>query len=239
MRDVREGCDMRNNTARHTGDPYLDAYVNKYHHWMHHGMIRHSSKVIPIRVSLESVPWILPSEQTITYLREAEMIALTDCGCRVHYGRCDRPVRVCLMLDAAADEAIATGGACPISADEAESVIQVADQTGLVHLTLYAPIHRPFAVCNCCSCCCHDLQLLVRHGRGDLTVRSDYSAVTDAEACIHCGRCLERCMFGARRIERGKLECSPAACYGCGLCVSSCPTGAVSMALRPDARSMR
>ncbi len=226
---------MTKDTAQHTGDPYLDAYVDKYHKWLRDGMIRNSSKVIPVRASLGAIQWILPSEQTITYLRQAEKIALTDCGCRVHYGRCDKPTHVCLLFDDAANQAVAMRGARLVSAEEAEKVIQVADEAGLVHMTLYAPQDRPFAVCNCCVCCCHDLQLLLHHGRTDLTVRSDYVAETDAEACVNCGQCVDRCMFGARRIEGEKLVYNETACYGCGLCVSVCPTSATSMTLRSDA----
>jgi ferredoxin len=226
-------------TAQHTGDPYLDNYVDKYRKWLLGGMIHNSSKVIPVRVSLEAIQRILPSEQTITYLREAGRLALTDCACRVHYGRCDKPTRVCLLFDDAAERALGTDGARGISAEEAERTIQIADEAGLVHMTLYAPQDRPFAVCNCCSCCCHDLQLLIRHGRADLTVRSDYAAETNADECVQCGRCVERCMFGARRIEGGKLAYDPATCYGCGLCVSVCPTDATSMTLRGDALAGR
>ena len=226
---------MTRRTERHTGDSYLDSYVDKYEEWLLDGMVRNTSKVIPVRVSLDAVQWILPSEQTITYLREAEKIALTDCGCRVHYARCDKPTHVCLLFDNAADMAIEMKGARLVSAEEAEKVIQVADEAGLVHMTLYAPGDKPFAVCNCCSCCCHDLQLLLRHGRTDLTLRSDYVAETDAEACMNCGKCVDRCMFGARRIEDGKLVYNESQCYGCGLCVSVCPTSATSMTPRQTA----
>jgi ferredoxin len=236
-RDAEEGHTLMRDTAQHTGDPHLDSYVDKYRKWLRDGMIRNSSKVIPVRASLEAVQWILPAEQTLTYLRKAGRIALADCACRVHYGRCDRPTRVCLLFDDAAERAVGMDGARRVSAEEAERTIQVADEAGLVHMALYASQDRPFAVCNCCSCCCHDLQLLLRHGRADLTVRSDYVAETDAEECVQCGRCVERCTFGARTIERGRLAYDPAACYGCGLCVSACPANATSMTLRSDAHA--
>jgi len=225
---------MAQGKDRQTGDSYLDSYVVKYQKWLSEGMIGNASKVLPVRTALEAKQWILPTEQTITYLRQAEKIALTDCACRVHYGRCDKPTRVCLLFDETAEQAVAMKGADLVSAREAEKTIQVADEAGLVHMTLYARQDRPFAICNCCSCCCHDLQLLLRHGRVNLTLRSDYVAVTNAEKCVECGQCSERCMFGARRIEGGKLVRDASACYGCGLCVSVCPTGATTMVLRED-----
>jgi len=142
---------MEKLSARHTGDEYLDGCVDKYEEWLLDGMVRNTSKVVPVRVSLGAVQWILPSEQTITYLRQAERIALTDCGCRAHYRRCEKPIHVCLLLDEAAEKSVQMGGGEFISPEEAEKVIQVADEVGLVHMTLYAPGNRVFAVCNCCS----------------------------------------------------------------------------------------
>ena len=234
MKNAKEDDDTMKPTEEHTGDPHLGGCVGKYAEWLLEGAVRNTSKVIPVRTSLGGVQWILPSEQTISYLRRARKIALTDCACRVHYGRCAGPIRVCLLFDDAAEKAVAMDGARFVLAEEAEEVIQVADQVGLVHMTLHAPQERVFAVCNCCRCCCHDPQLLLRYGRTDLTVRSDDVAATIVEACVDCGRCVGRCTFGARRIEDGRLVYNETACYGCGLCVSVCPTGATSMNPRRD-----
>lgn len=48
-----------------------------------------------------------------------------------------------------------------IGLEEAAAVLKQADANGLVHLSLYRPKHSLYALCSCCPCYCHDLQLLV------------------------------------------------------------------------------
>ena len=151
-------------------DPWLDDRLARYDRWVAEGRIPYSSKVIPVRRSLDSMQWILPTEQVLELLRNAR---------------------------------------------------------------IYNPEQQVYAVCSCCACCCHDLQFLSRYGRSDLIARSDYVAEMDPDACVHCGQCVERCVFGARVLEGGEVVEWLDRCRGCGLCVTVCPTGASQMALRP------
>ncbi|MEW5721872.1 MAG: 4Fe-4S binding protein [Thermodesulfobacteriota bacterium] len=57
-------------------------------------------------------------------------------------------------------------------------------------------------------------------------------AYTDPDECTGCGVCVDRCPFGARRLEENGLIYEPERCYGCGLCVTTCPTGAAVLAER-------
>jgi MinD superfamily P-loop ATPase len=65
-------------------------------------------------------------------------------------------------------------------------------------------------------------------------VHSEYIAATDFDACIHCGECVDRCIFDARIFQDEKMEYNPEACLGCGLCVTVCPVDATTMILRAD-----
>jgi ferredoxin len=210
-------------------DPFLEERVVKYDQWLNSGKIDFSSKVIPINESIEAEQWVLPTEQALEILRKARTVALTNCACRTHYRRCDKPVEVCLTLNETGEKEIAQGLARPITLSEAAKVLRKANENGLVHLTLYMPDHEVFALCNCCACCCHDLQILKQYGRRDLTVRSEYLAVTDEEACIHCGQCVARCVFEARKHENDQMIFDPDACFGCGLCVTTCSANAIKM----------
>jgi heterodisulfide reductase subunit A-like polyferredoxin len=53
----------------------------------------------------------------------------------------------------------------------------------------------------------------------------------DEEKCTSCGRCVERCHFGANSLNGSGLV-DLAKCYGCGLCVSTCAGEARQMVKR-------
>lgn len=215
---------------RKTTDAFLEECLDRYDRWLDGGQIAFSSRVIPVSQSLEAETWVMPSEQVMEILREAASIALTDCECRAHYGRCDNPVEVCLLLDDIGDEVVSRGQGRHASLAEAAEVVGRANDSGLVHLSLYRPDHRVYAVCSCCSCCCHDLQIVRHFQREDLMVRSEYVAETDRDLCIHCGDCIARCVFDARTWSGdGEVVYDAGACFGCGLCVTGCPNGATRM----------
>ena len=215
-------------------DSFLDKRVVQYDRWLRKKQISFSSRVIPVSESLDAKQWVLPTGHAKQILDGARSIAVQNCICRTHYKRCDHPRDVCLLLDAVADAFVAKHEARMVTMQSAIEILKKANQSGLVHLALYRPDHEIFALCSCCACCCHDLQIVRRYHRNDLMVRSDYIAVTLADECIGCGECVDRCVFGARTIKDGQLEFTPDACLGCGLCVTVCPKGAISMARWPS-----
>ncbi|HRZ87415.1 MAG TPA: 4Fe-4S binding protein, partial [bacterium] len=56
--------------------------------------------------------------------------------------------------------------------------------------------------------------------------RSGMTAVIERDVCVECGRCVEKCRFGAVSPE---YIVDPIACEGCGLCMRICPAAAVRM----------
>ena len=210
-------------------DAFLDERLNRYDKWLSEKKIAFSSKVIPIQESLSTQRWVLPTEQVEEILRKARSIALTPCECRMHYQRCDNPIDVCLLLNEIGDAYVKKGLARHVSPEEAQNIVRVANEKGLVHLSLYMPDHQLYALCSCCSCCCHDLQIVRLMDRDDLMVQSDYVAVTDDEVCTQCGVCIDRCVFDARTWQDDIVAYDPGACYGCGLCVTTCPSEAITM----------
>jgi ferredoxin len=213
-------------------DDFLGKRLNAYDDWLQAGKIPYSSKVIPVNESLTSQHWVMPSEQVLEFLRNARSFAVAKCVCRTHYGRCDKPLEICFYLNDFADKWIEAGKAKKISLKDAADKLQLAHENGLVHLTLNRPDQYVYAICSCCPCCCHDLQLMLKYGRDDLVVQSTYVAHATSSRCSHCGVCVERCVFQARTWDGEQMVYEPEKCYGCGLCVGSCPEEAISMVLK-------
>ncbi len=198
-------------------DPFLEKRLVKYDEWLLNEQISYSSKVIPISESFDTKQWILPTDQVMEVLRKAKSIAVQNCACRTHYKRCDNPLEVCFVLNDTADKVVQKREARHVDLVAAAKILKQANQSGLVHLSLYMPDHEIFALCSCCPCCCHDLQIVKQYDRKDLMVRSGYVAVTAFEDCIHCGECIDRCAFGARIFQEEKMVYDPSLCLGCGL----------------------
>ncbi|UCD97019.1 MAG: 4Fe-4S binding protein, partial [Candidatus Bathyarchaeota archaeon] len=73
---------------------------------------------------------------------------------------------------------------------------------------------------------------IVRFGLPDAVVSSKYVAVQEPETCVNCGACVDRCQFGARVRENGKVTFNEVQCFGCGVCISTCPTRSISLTKR-------
>jgi ferredoxin len=213
-------------------DPFLEKRLVNYYKWLNKGQISASSKVISVSESFDAKQWVLPTERVMEILKNARSVAVQDCECRTHYKRCDKPLEVCFLLNKVADKFVSIGKARHVSLTEATEILKNANENGLIHLALYMPDHEIFALCSCCSCCCHELQIVKLTERKELMVHSEYVATTDHEVCIHCGECVDRCFFDARVFNDEKMEYNPKACLGCGLCITVCPVDATTMILR-------
>lgn len=55
----------------------------------------------------------------------------------------------------------------------------------------------------------------------------------DAQKCILCGKCVDKCPFGALRIEHNGITVGDS-CRMCGLCVRHCPENAIRFEQRAD-----
>ena len=213
-------------------DKNLTSYITKYDKWLSEKTISFSSKVIPVKESFDPARHLIPSLQAENILDSAGLIALARCVCRTKYKNCDRPLEVCFVLNETGEKWIAQGRARQVTIVEARQVLTRANQAGLVHMTLFKPDHELFALCSCCPCCCHDLQLVLKWSRQYITMHADYIARDRSEDCLHCGECAQRCPFTARVFDGETLTYRSDNCYGCGLCVSTCPAKAIEMVTR-------
>ena len=98
-------------------DDFLKERMVKYDAWRGRGQT-FSSKIVPVRESFSAQQWVLPTEQVLEIVGNARSIAVQDCGCRVHYSRCDNPLEVCLLFNETGEQAVANGRAHPVSLSE-------------------------------------------------------------------------------------------------------------------------
>jgi len=189
---------------------------------------------IPVNIEIEADQKILDYESMEKILQKASTYVLRDCPCRTAMGNCDSPKDVCIHLDDYGDKTIkaAEYNARYVSYEEALDSVKRAQKAGLVHMA-YTKKDDPYpkAICGCCSCCCGNLSGILRFGV-ELPfplVTSDKVAVYNAEDCIECGVCVDRCHFDAWEMIDGKPVYHPDRCYGCSNCTTTCPTRAIHM----------
>ena len=191
---------------------------------------------IPVNIQIEGQQRILDLTETKKILKNAELIAVMKCGCRMRLKKCDSPVDVCIALDKMARDRINSGLARKASLEQAFAALERSNEAGLVHMVyVYKGNEKPNYICSCCSCCCHSMSALVRFAMPEAVghiVASKYIAVNNPETCTNCGTCIERCQFKTRHLENGKLVFNGSKCFGCGVCVSTCPTKSIFLAVR-------
>jgi len=191
---------------------------------------------IPVNVEIKVDHRVLDLAEVEKILRQANRIVLQDCGCRIGKGNCDAPVDVCLNIDPPQDYLKkSANNPREVTLAEALRTLERSHKAGLVHMayTKRGDDHAKL-ICSCCPCCCFTLNGLLRYGIATQVLTSKFIAEQDSEKCIACGKCANRCLFGARRFVKKKLEYDKSRCFGCGLCTSTCPTSAIALKPRSD-----
>jgi Pyruvate/2-oxoacid:ferredoxin oxidoreductase delta subunit len=189
----------------------------------------------------EPMPDVLDWERATHLVETATAWAVSLCYCRhaaSHTGHaCDAPQEVCLTLNGAVDFIVRRKFGRALSKEEALSIMQECRSKGLVQIADNVANHPTF-ICNCCGCCCEQLQGINRWGFVSVNP-SGFLPRVEPENCAGCSRCSRNCPVGAitmvptrtKRLRKTALlpKVDPTRCIGCGVCVDPC---------RHDARSM-
>ncbi len=193
-------------------------------------------KVIPITQNIDADLVLFPFEKLKEEVRAARKIAVAECVCRketrlMDHG-CDYPRETCLSFGVAAEYYIENGMGREISSDEAITILEETDKAGLVHAG--ANTTHLSNICNCCPCCCASMKGMVQKGHNrQKYMNALYEAVVDAETCLACEECSNRCPVKAITVDETAVV-NRDKCLGCGLCASVCPTESLTLHLRED-----
>jgi Na+-translocating ferredoxin:NAD+ oxidoreductase subunit B len=192
-------------------------------------------RVAPHAGTIDVKHTVAPYDQIKDLVKGKDKIAVAHCICRKEtelLGHpCDHPTEVCMMFGYGADYFVENKMARYIDLAEALSILDLAEQKGLV----LSPTNTEDIVniCMCCGCSCGVLRMLKEFDRPADHYDSSFQAVIDPDLCSACGTCETRCQIDAI-IPGDQYAVDKARCIGCGLCVSTCPEDAIEM--RPRKR---
>ncbi len=189
----------------------------------------------------------IPNRDVLLLDEALEMVeAATDhvvvpCDCRAIVMACNRPLESCIRLDEGARSALEQGHGRRLTKDEMKALVIELDRAGLMHTGLrnWKERGEVYHLCNCCACDCYPIRAGVKLGMSQQWPRAHHVADRDLSKCHMCGKCAQRCHFGAfyrdgtKVLVKGKkakhVAFDASKCWGCGLCATTCPEEAITM----------
>lgn len=188
-------------------------------------------RTVPIHRELAAKWPVAPYEDILDFLDKQEVIAVAPCICRtvtrLNNTGCDKPLETCFMFGSHAHFYVENGMGRYISKAEARGIVKHNEEVGLVM--------QPFnsqkfgGMCSCCGDCCGMLRSLKKQPLPSAAVQSNYFAEVDAEKCVGCETCLDRCQMEAIEMVNQIATVDLDRCIGCGLCVTTCSTEALRL----------
>ena len=169
-------------------------------------------------------------------------IVVSPCVCQEALGRragtLEKEITVLYGAEVYEREKGADGSLRKMSPEETKALLESLSEEGCMP-TFYACFKSAgwmVVICNCDGRIC--LPKRAHQLVGGVLVPGPDVIDCDVDRCVGCGRCVDRCHFGANRLLDGKILTDPEMCYGCGLCVSTCPSEARWLAERRGYASM-
>jgi ferredoxin len=200
----------------------------------------------------DPLPDVLGWQRASDVVGSAHAWAVSLCFCRhkaEHLGEaCGAPMEICLSLNGGAQFVTRRGFGRSIERAEALDILSAAREQGLVQIADNVR-NRPTWICNCCGCCCEQLQGVSKYGLRAVNP-SGFLPRCDDQLCAGCSRCARACPVGAialearpaaavhpnRPVHQGRPRTNALRpsideerCIGCGVCADACNKGALRM----------
>ena len=195
-------------------------------------------RVVPIECQIDPPEdMVIPEEDIKKIIEKYDIIGVSYCYCRHLKDLLDEPCEInaprknCLSFGRTAKFAIDHQFAEQISKKEATKIIEEAEELGLIHKAFHIkgdPINEELAICNCCKCCCGNLQAFYS-GTSPTHTYTSYIASINESDCVGCGTCLDVCPMNSIELEDTTALVNEERCFGCGVCASKCPENAIEL----------
>lgn len=162
--------------------------------------------VIPVEKAIPAESRSLDIEHISHWLDKYKgHIIVGVCSCRKQQrirgeGSGDIEGEWCIGLGDFADYMRETGKGREITREEALKILQQAEDRGYVHqITNIDGENKIFGICNCAVGVCNALRTSQLFNTPNMSA-SAYTAESDPEKCVACGKCVETCPAGAVRL---------------------------------------
>jgi NAD-dependent dihydropyrimidine dehydrogenase PreA subunit len=132
------------------------------------------------------------------------------------------------------------GGVKFLSKAEAREWLKKWNDAGMVQMIMnYGG--QIGGICNCDYPDCMIIRHSLDYGIKNALFKAEYVAKVDYDECTGCGKCVQRCQFGAIKFEvtTDKSNIDQYRCYGCGVCATGCPVEAIRMLDRTTIPALR
>jgi Pyruvate/2-oxoacid:ferredoxin oxidoreductase delta subunit len=192
------------------------------------------TRVITVNRAIAAGNTVHTYDQVSTYIGKYEPIAVGTCFCR-HAARLrdedvhDMPLDVCMWFGDMAAYAIERLGAKQMHKEEAISVLDRAEEAGLVHMSRNTTEDIEF-ICNCDRWHCDVIKGVLKQPKPALFFNSGFQPRFDPDLCTACETCIERCPPEALSMGEDDVpEVDLDRCFGCAVCATGCPSEAITM----------
>ena len=197
------------------------------------------TRVIPVARTIRAGNTIHTYDQVMTYIDKNDVIGVGACYCRqaaklrgeeLH----GMPVGVCMWFGEMAENLTERLGGRRVTKDEAREIVERCEEAGLIHMSRNTTDEIDF-MCNCDRWHCEVVGQVLKQPRPGLVFNSGFRPAFDAERCVACATCIDRCPPEALTMGEADVPVvNTDRCFGCGVCATGCPERAIAMENKPD-----